>query len=428
MTAELEVRLFDGPVGWLTAHQGRLAFRYDNAWLANPLAGPLSASLPLRPEPFDDVEARAYFSGLLPEGRVRQLLARQFQVSNQNDFALLEQIGGECAGAVSFVVRGTETAAAGSTRDILWFRDGGLAAALDELSRRPLLAGTEGVRLSLAGAQEKLAVVVENGRIGLPRGNTPSTHLLKPAIPGVEDSVANEAFCMRLAAAMGIPTAAVAMGEVQGRAYLLVARCDRVRDASGHPARLHQEDFCQALGVVPEMKYQNEGGPGLAACFDLIRRVTRPSATSLLRLLDVVIFNALVGNHDAHGKNFSLLHRQAVPELAPLYDCLCTAAHADLSQQMAMKIGSKYAFDEVWPCHWQQLAKDAGLSPAQTRKRVAVIARELPEAARSLASEAGKGFIGRPIVGRIVAIIEARCAMTLRRMDGAPSPASGGDA
>ena len=279
MTAELEVRLFDGPVGWLTAHQGRLAFRYDNAWLANPLAGPLSASLPLRPEPFDDVEARAYFSGLLPEGRVRQLLARQFQVSNQNDFALLEQIGGECAGAVSFVVRGTETAAAGSTRDILWFRDEGLVAALDTLPRRPLLAGTEGVRLSLAGAQEKLAVVVENGRIGLPRGNTPSTHLLKPAIPGAQDSVANEAFCMTLATVLGIRAAEVAMGEVQGRGYLLVARYDRVRDAAGHLRRLHQEDVCQALGVVPEMKYQNEGGPGLAACFDLIRRVTRPSGS-----------------------------------------------------------------------------------------------------------------------------------------------------
>ena len=416
MTPELEVRLFGARVGWLSAVKGQLSFRYDSAWLSGAQARPLSVSLPLRAEPFEHTDARAYFAGLLPEGHMRELLARQFHVSKQNDYALLEQIGGECAGAVSLHMAEGDAVQASSANDVLWFSADSLAAAIDELPRRPLLAGTEGVRLSLAGAQEKFAVVVDHDRIGLPRGSTPSTHLLKPAIRGFEGSVANEAFCMSLAATMALPTAAVGMREVQGRAYLLVARYDRVRDAAGSLTRLHQEDFCQALGMAPELKYQNEGGPGLKDCFELVRRVTRPNAPSVLRLLDMIIFNALIGNHDAHAKNFSLLYRQKLPELAPLYDCLSTAVYEQLTQKMAMKIGSKYLFNDLWPRHWEQLANACGLSPSQARKRVVALAATLPVVAQTLSTQIEQGFADRSIVRRIVDLINARCAQTLRRM------------
>jgi serine/threonine-protein kinase HipA len=184
-------------------------------------------------------------------------------------------------------------------------------ALLDELPRRPMMAGRDGVRLSLAGAQDKLPVVFDGQRIGLPTGGQPSTHILKPAISArasVQDSVFNEGLCLALAQAMGFPTAQARIFGVQGRQVLLVARYDRRVGADGQPVRIHQEDFCQALGVVPEMKYQNEGGPDLKACFDLLRKVTRPSAPQVLRFLDAVVFNALIGNHDAHAKNFSLLY------------------------------------------------------------------------------------------------------------------------
>jgi len=182
----------------------------------------------------------------------------------------------------------------------------------------------------------------------------------------------------------------------------------------GQALRIHQEDFCQALGVVPEMKYQNEGGPDLKACFDLLRKATRPSAPQVLRLLDAVVLNALIGNHDAHAKNFSLLYDGAAPTLAPLYDVLSTAVYDHLSPKMAMKLGSKYKFTEVHAKHWALFAQEAGLSIAQTKKRVLRMAQELPQVARQL--QALSSFAGQPIVNKIIALIEQRSALTVRRM------------
>ncbi len=179
--------------------------------------------------------------------------------------------------------------------------------------------------------------------------------------------------------------------------------------------RIHQEDFCQALGVVPEMKYQNEGGPDLKACFELLRKTTQPSALQVLRLLDAVAFNALVGNHDAHAKNFSLLYQAgSAPSLAPLYDLLSTAVYDHLTPKMAMKLGSKYKFTEVQARHWAQFAEAAGLSKAQTKKRVLRMAQELPNAARQM--QASTPFADQPIVARIVALIERRSALTVQRL------------
>jgi serine/threonine-protein kinase HipA len=182
--------------------------------------------------------------------------------------------------------------------------------------------------------------------------------------------------------------------------------------------RIHQEDFCQALGVVPEMKYQNEGGPDLKACFDLLRKATRPSAPQVLRLFDAVVFNALIGNHDAHAKNFSLLYagqgKNTAPMLAPLYDMLCTAVYEHLTPKMAMKLGSKYKFTEVQARHWDQFAQAAGLSKAQTKKRVLQIAQQLPAVARRLA--ATQPFAGRPIIAKMIELMDQRTALTIRRL------------
>lgn len=416
MALELEVWLFADRVGTLALVEGRLNFCYAPGWLSLPDAVALSTSLPLQAEPFDDHEARPFFAGLLPEGRMRRLIALQFQVSNQNDFALLDHIGGECAGAVTFLEPGQVLPAPSHPDDVQWLSDKEVIAVLDELPRRPMLAGFDGLRLSLAGAQDKLPVVFDGVRIGLPRNGTPSSHILKPAIHAVEDSVTNEAFCLALAEALQLKPAKSTIHFVEDRPFLLVERYDRATDAQGRKQRLHQEDFCQALGVAPEMKYQNEGGPDLAQCFGLVRRVTRPSAPQILRLLDYVIFNALIGNHDAHAKNFSLLYSGKTPVLAPCYDTLSTAVYPTLTPKMAMKIGSKYKFSEIQARHWDQFAESAGLARAQTKKRILALAQSLPPTARKIQSDPGRGFAGNAVVERITALIEQRCALTIRRL------------
>lgn len=426
MAHELEVWLFADRVGTLALVDGRLRFCYAPDWLSHKDTVALSASLPLQAAPFDDRKTRPFFAGLLPEGQMRRLIAQQFQVSDQNDFALLDHIGGECAGAVTFLEPGQALPVPTRSDDVQWLSDDEVVAILDELPRRPMLAGKDGLRLSLAGAQDKLPVVFDGARIGLPLNGTPSSHILKPAIHGVDDSVINERFCMALAEAMQLKPAKSKVHRVLDRSFLLVERYDRLIDMQGYRQRLHQqEDFCQALGVVPELKYQNEGGPDLVQCFDLVRSATRPSAPQVLRLLDYVIFNALIGNHDAHAKNFSLLYSGKAPVLAPFYDTLSTAVYPALTQKMAMKIGSKYKFSEVQGRHWEQFAEGVGFTRAQAKRRILELAKLLPATARKLQSDPGHSFAGNPVVEQINTLIDQRCTLTIRRLT---DPAAENDA
>lgn len=413
MARHLEVWLLGAHIGTLSQIDGRLGFAYAPA-----ATTPLSQSLPIRAEPFDDRATRPFFAGLLPEGGKRKQIAKALQISTQNDYAMLESLGGECAGAVTLLEAGVTPQASDAPSDVRWLDDAQLLQVLTEMPLRPMRAGDEGLRLSLAGAQDKLPVVLDADglNIGLPLNGSPSTHIVKPPIAGVEGSVFNEGFCMALAGALKLEVAstkihAIADGATQ-RPYLLVARYDRM--AAG--LRLHQEDFCQALGVVSEHKYQNEGGPGLAQAFALLRRATRPSAPHTLKLLDYVVFNALIGNHDAHGKNFSLLYTQTGAALAPLYDALCTAVYPALTDKMAMKIASKYKFSEVQARHWAQFAVEAALSPAQVKKRILDIAKRLPDLARATRARFELEGNSHPILGQIVTLIDQRCALTTRRL------------
>lgn len=413
MASSIDVYWSDQRVGQLSLADGELAFHYDVNWLIQPSPIALSQSLPLSTEPFDDRQCRPFFSGLLPEGNLRRLIAKQYHVSSKNDFALLDAIGGECAGAITFVPA-NQSATHSEPESIEWLDDQQLIALLDELPRRPMLAGREGIRLSLAGAQDKLPVMFDGLRIGLPKGSQPSTHILKPAISGVDDSVLNEGYSMALAQAMGLQTAQTAVFPVGDQRVLVVTRYDRHIDMNAKLVRIHQEDFCQALGVVPEMKYQNEGGPDVKACFDLLRKATRPSGLQTPRLLDAIVFNALIGNHDAHAKNFSLLYEAPVPVLAPIYDVLSTAVYENLTPKMAMKLGGKYKYSEVHSRHWDQFALDAILSKPQTKKRVQQFALNLPNVARQV--QTLPPFAGERIVDRIIALIDQRSKLTLERL------------
>jgi serine/threonine-protein kinase HipA len=281
-----------------------------------------------------------------------------------------------------------------------------LAAILKELPKRPLLAGEAGVRLSLAGAQDKLAVRLEDGEICLPLGGAPSTHILKPAVDRFDSVIFNEAFCMRLAAATGQSTAPVETRNAAGIDYLLVERYDRIH-REGTVERLHQEDFCQAMGIAPEHKYQKEGGPSLKQCFALVRAVTSAPAIDLARLLDAVIFNYLAGNNDAHGKNFSLLYGREI-RLAPLYDILCTLYYPELAAEMAMKIGGEYSSQKLTAKNFEQLAEEAGLGKALVRARV-------PEVAERVIAALSKVKRAHPAAKKVAAIVRQRAETALRR-------------
>jgi len=416
----LAVWLFNNLVGYLSLDKGKLSFCYTSDWLSNAHARPLSYSLPLQEKVFDDNLARPFFSGLLPEGRPRRLIAKEFHISLQNDFSLLDIIGGECAGAVSFIKPQEKLPLPhlkDASKNIKWLSDSELLHTLEELPLRPMLAGDEeGYRLSLAGAQDKLPVVYDGHRIGLPHSGMPSSHILKPAILGVKDSVTNEGFCMALAKMMQLQPANAIIQQVQGVRFLLVERYDRMKNSDGTLQRLHQEDFCQALGYVPEMKYQNEGGPSLGQSFDFLRNTTNPHAPQLLRFFDYVIFNTLIGNHDAHGKNFSLLYNDKGATLAPLYDALCTAVYPKLTPKMAMKIGSKYKFSEVYVRHWDRLLESARLSKSQGKNQIIRIAKALVIQAKELQSNPDAGFSDNDIVNQIVNLIEQRCSLTIERL------------
>jgi serine/threonine-protein kinase HipA len=409
MARTLDVYLLDDLAGHLTQSDGgEMAFEYAESWLNRPGAAPLSQSLPLRKKRFRRRECRGFFAGILPDEAKREIIARNLGITARNDYAMLERIGGECAGAVTFVPPGQAPPERNYGYRKLSTTE--LAAILKELPKRPLLAGEEGIRLSLAGAQDKIAVRVENGQVCLPLGGAPSTHILKPAVNRFDGVVFNEALCMKLAAQAGLPTASVETRNVEGLEYLLVERYDRIhRPGPGAEPlldRLHQEDFCQALGMVPEHKYQKEGGPSLKQCFGLLRKVASAPVIDLARLLDAVIYNYLVGNNDAHGKNFSLLYGGDGTEnpeigLAPLYDVVSTLWYPELSRDMAMKIGGEYSSEKVTARNFEQLAEEAGLGKPLVRARVTQMADRVIDAL-------AKVEIAHPAAEKVAALIRQR--------------------
>ncbi len=405
---DLVVHFQGEPAGTLRQEiSGRLTFAYDDEWLKRPDARPLSLSLPLRADPFEDRVARPFFAGLLPDEIVRERLARYLGVSNRNDFALLAEVGGECAGAISFYPPGSQPPAPG-VGDLEPLDKATLAAILRDLPQRPLHAGGE-LRLSLAGAQDKMALVRRGDTFFLPRGDFPTTHILKPAIEQFADIVANEGFCMKLAARLGIQVPAVDIDEACGAPFLAIERFDRAPTADGGVRRMHQEDFCQALGIPPERRYQSEGGPSLARSFALLNACVRP-ALDRLELFRRVLFNYLIGNADAHGKNFALLHTAAGPRLAPAYDLLCTTVYRDHTDRMAMKIGRKSRFAEVLPRHWEHFARDAGIAAPRVCRDLLAMAEQLPVEARQLAAELkpSSGASGLAMFDRIVRDVGVR--------------------
>lgn len=349
---------------------GLMQFSYNQAWMEKPGAMPLSRSLPLQSEVFSGKKARPFFAGILPEERPREKIAEILGISDTNDFAMLERIGGECAGAVSLLPEGVAPTNPKNARH-RELTEPELRQLVAELPSRPLMVGRDGLRLSLAGAQDKLPVIVHNNRICLPLVGTPSTHILKPEPNRFPGLAANEIFCMTLAQAVGLNTSNTEYRLIGKKSCILVQRYDRVTDEDGSTIRLHQEDFCQALGFPPERKYQAEGGPMLSDCISLLRDWSTVPALDIPSFINGLIFNVLIGNADAHGKNYSLLYSGGERRLSPYYDLVFTLAWPGLSKNLAMKIGGCKSVNAFTIGDWKKMAKKAGLGWPMIRERMA---------------------------------------------------------
>lgn len=349
-----------------------LSFSYEQTWLDAKDAFPVSVALPLAPAAYPEPLVRSFFFNLLPEGGVRRRLAGALGISEGNDYALLAEIGGECAGALSVVKDPIEAEEEGEYEPL---SDEDLAKRIASGGALSSAAKEEGVRLSLAGAQDKLPVYIDEDGTFLPKGPAPSSHILKFDNRDFKQLAVNEVMVLRLAEAVGLPTVRADLRRFGRSTAAVIERYDRVR-IKGVIERVHQEDLCQALGIAAERKYQAEGGPSFARCVELVRTQSAEPLADAHAVIRWQLFNAAVGNADGHAKNLALLHQAGGTRLAPFYDLVSTRAYPRVERRLAMGIGENSDPDALTKKDWTRFASDLRVGERYVRDT----ARELVEA------------------------------------------------
>jgi serine/threonine-protein kinase HipA len=392
-------------------------FVYTTSWTEDWQAFPISITMPLAEREVQPARFLTWASNLLPEAEQLAVISRQLGVAQTDILALLDAIGRDTAGALSF-------GAPGLTGTERWQRietEDDLERIIEELPRKPFLAGDDGVSMSLAGVQTKLAVACDaDGRIYIPLDGSPSTHILKPDSERLHGSVQNEAWCMTLARHCGLTVPPVTTGVAGGRRYFLIPRYDRLRDGAQW-RRLHQEDFCQALGKPPSAKYERNRtgirGPTVADMMNLVRR--QALGPDALRLFDAVVFNVLACNTDAHAKNYSILIPAASRmRTAPLYDVMCAEVFDGVTRNLAQTVAEKNRGDYLKRRHWLRLAAACGLGAAPTIRRVRALAnRVLANVDRARMDVEAMPAGGNATMPMIVTVVAARCRAILAGLD-----------
>lgn len=379
MNNKLSVRLNSIEVGILKLVNGKMEFTYNDE-----AKEPLSLSLPLQKEPFKEKICRSYFGGLLPENpNIRDLLAKKYKIKINDDFKLLKEIGRDCAGSISF----HETDEPQKETQFIkiegkFLTNEELKSYIQELPYRPFM----GKRLSLAGAQEKTAVCVIDNKIALPDENVPTTHIIKTALPKYSQSIQNEYICMKAAMKVGIDVANVEIRKINDIEFLMIERFDRIINDNAsnqiYMQRILQEDFAQSLGVQSRDKYN----VSFKDCLKVLNQTTTP-AQSKLEFVKRVIFNFLIGNADAHAKNFSIyLYGDAAIELTPAYDLLCSSVY-DCDQRIAMKIGKAKFYSEVTDDDWELFASDLDISSKLVKTELQKQKQYLPNIIKEIVTE-----------------------------------------
>lgn len=421
MSKELVVLLGGSEVGRVRRGlRDRLTFVYDEAWRNAPNAFPLSLSMPLTAKEHGPASIEAFLWGLLPDNElVLQRWARKFQVSARNVFALIGHVGEDCAGAVQVVPPERMESLHGNAGDgIEWLDDDAVAERLRALRedhaawRLPRDTG----QFSLAGAQPKTALLFENGKWGIPSGCIPTTHILKPPTGHFDGHAENEHICLALARAAGLPAASSRVMRFKNEIAIVVERYDRHR-SGGRIIRVHQEDMCQALAVMPTRKYQNEGGPSVTDIAELIRTHSSEHRADLDTFVQAVGFNWLIAGTDAHAKNYSLLIG-AGPRirLAPLYDLASILPYDEFDLRrvkLAMKIGGEYALDHISIRQWQKLARELRLDADAMIASLRVMAEEILAQIGAVKSQAAKDGLAGEAVDRLVERLTGRITTCL---------------
>ena len=410
LSNSLNVFLNDKHIGTLEKDDnGGVIFQYSNN--ADRI---LSLSLPIQKAPFENKQCRGFFNGLLPESEhTRIAIGKKYGINPKNDFSILQAIGYDCAGAVSFFDSYDEQTPSKYLQetyeiDYTPLSENELEKFIVELPQKPLATGVEDMRLSLAGAQDKTSVIVVDGQIGIPKDNVPTSHILKPAIDGFNETIENEFICIKTAEKLGIKVPDVKIGYANKTKYFLIQRYDR-KIIVNKIKRIHQEDFCQASNIPSTYKYQAEGGVDFKRCFEILRVTSQP-AVAINQFIQLMIFNYLIGNNDAHGKNFSILHYDnGEIKFAPAYDILCSQVYPELSNKMAMKIGGHYKHDEILLMRFEKLANENDISFTQLKKIIKNQCENLPiiveDVINSFDNKIGKN---------ILSVVQKNCTKLLK--------------
>lgn len=486
MTDEsLIVLLAGAKIGIVRRDRGnRLTFVYDEKWRNLRDALPLSLSMPLAAAEHGHTPIEAFIWGLLPDNElILDRWARRFHVSARNPFALIANVGEDCAGAVQFArpdrldtVTTTESSA------VDWIDEGAVAERLRQLKADHSAWRAQGDigQFSLAGAQPKIALLYENGRWGIPSGRTPTTHIIKPQIGDFDGHAVNEHICLGLARELGLPATGSELRRFDDEWAIVVERYDRaytsglaaaesarsaakaaeaaawaaspddtdaVRNsaraaseavaaaarASGLSAlaetqpilRLHQEDMCQALGLPPTAKYQNDRGPSPERICRLLADHSSRPHEDIRTFVDALAFNWLIARTDGHAKNTSILHGGGGRvRLAPLYDLASVLPYPEFdvkAAKLAMKIGGQYRLRDIGPRQWRAFAEGINLDANATIDRVAELASRLPEATVSVRDRIeGQGWT-HPMIDRLAKALTDRANECLRQLGVEPT-------
>ncbi len=366
-----------GASHWLT---------YDDSWIASNRARSLSLSLPLGAKEIKGEAVRNYFDNLLPDSaQIRQRLRRRYKTASTDVVDLLEAIGRDCVGAVQLLPEGVTPQGWDSIacqplsdQDVAQILEGVTSDGLRDQKNAGGYAHHP-FRISMAGAQEKTALLQCDGNWFLPLGATPTTHIFKLPLGLIggsrrvdaSDSVQNEWLCSRILNALGLPVATTTMAEFEGQRVLVVERFDRQWDESRQwIARIPQEDFCQALGLPPDKKYEQDGGPGIEHCLSVVRQSRTPEDVGIFLLTQLAFY--LLAATDGHAKNFSIfLDAGDSYEMTPLYDVISMwpyhgDGHGRLRYRdaaLAMALHSRnthYHLYTIQARHWRTLALSNG--------------------------------------------------------------------
>lgn len=428
MTDGLVVAVAGVVAGTLTRDRTGTHFTYDRDYQERPGATPLSVSMPLQARTHRSSVVTPWLWGLLPDNaEVLDRWARRFQASAASPFSLLATpVGEDCAGAVQFVHPDRVEDVVTRPGTVDWLTDDEVAARLRALrSDTAAWLGPDFTgQFSLAGAQAKTALHFDGTRWGIPRGATPTTHILKPAIAGLDDHDLNEHLCLDAAGRVGLLVAKTRIVRFARITAVAVTRYDRHVGADGRVVRVHQEDLCQAFGVPPSRKYQADGGPAPARIAGLLRDVVRPPSSgeaAVWRFFDALAWNWLIAGTDAHAKNYSILLAGDQARLAPLYDVASVLPYEGAEEQKlktAMKLGGEYRLKAHRASTWAKVAAELGLDADAALARVAELAAAAPDAFRDAAAVPDVRQLGRPLTSRLVDAVAGRagrCAAMLTR-------------